>query len=80
VSPKLSGGAADFSAKPGAWVKPLRSAERTKPRFGFHAAKRPGNVTLSQRGKIWLAVVIYCAAVWSAGIWVWVDLYKGSGQ
>lgn len=80
-TPVVDGGAPHFSAQLGAWVKPLHTDERGRQGFVQRAAKRrrPGNLTLSQRGKLWLAIVAYCAAVWCAGAWVWCSLY-GAGQ
>jgi hypothetical protein len=78
-SPVAGGGAPYFSAKLGAWVRPPRDVRTTRPRSGSKR-RNYGNVTLSQRGKIWIAAILYCAAVFTAGAWVWIDLYKGSGQ
>jgi hypothetical protein len=75
ASPEVGGVAPHFSARLGAWVKPLRTAERTKQGF----VRRPGNVTLSERGKVWLAIILYCAACWAGLAWIWHDFFVGGG-
>ena len=60
-----SAGGAHLNAELGAWKKPLLA--------------KPGNVTLSQRGKIWLGIFVWCAATWGALFWVAASLYRGGG-
>lgn len=78
VSPSVGGGARHFSAQLGAWVKPLHTDEPARQRSVPRAAKRrPGHVTLSQRGKVWLAVAIWCALTWGGLAWAVASLYRG---
>lgn len=57
---------AHFSAELGGWKRPL------------HAT--PGNLTLSQRGKIWLGIIVWCAMTFGALAWVAASLYGGGAQ
>lgn len=62
ASPTVGGASPSFSAKLGAWRKPLLSNQRGQQGF----VRRRGNVTLSQRARIWLALVILSALAWVA--------------
>jgi hypothetical protein len=37
-------------------------------------------MTLSQRGKIWLAVIVWSVMTWGSLFWVMASLYRGAGQ
>jgi hypothetical protein len=81
VSPDLSGGAPHFSAKLGAWRKPLVSAKTPRSGFRFPAAKRrPGGVTLNQRVKWWIACLIWNLAMWGVLAWVWASFFHAGDQ
>lgn len=79
--PPVAGGERPyFSAEIGAWRTPHHTAERPRQRSVPGAAKRrPGNLTLAQRCKIWLAVILYCATCWGLFAWLVHDLYLGGG-
>ena len=80
VSPTVGGAAPHFSAKLGAWVRRPESGSTPLGRCGSPATKRrPGNVSLAERAKIWLAVILYSAGVWALLAWVWHDLYVSGG-
>lgn len=79
--PPVGGGAPRFSAKLGAWIRKPSSAERSQQGFVQAALRRrAGNLTLSQRGKLWLGVTVWCAICLGGFAWAMISLYQGAGR
>lgn len=80
-APSKDGGATPhFSVKLPALGGTHPITERTGCRSCSGATRRPGNMTLSQRGKIWLAVIVWSVMTWGSLFWVMASLYRGAGQ
>lgn len=55
----------------------IPTAVPVSPKAGGATRKHRGNVTLSQRIKVWLCIALWSAMTWAAFAWAVTSMYRG---